>query len=280
LDLEMATPAGGRQTDPAYLDKRSIFHMWASMLWDRDPAARFMHQALRKQAQRLAYAPRGNVWQAVIGPAGAILATAARINWKVLDATTFVDHEGRSVDTTQVCPYRLGLLVDDATEQALARETAWRLHAPHLSRGAWLAPLRKLVHNKKLPSKGRAHLRSTVVGAQWTEADKHRAGLVPTPACQRCLVCVGDLRHRHWECDATFPTRRQCVGWDVRASGLNAEPTDMFWTRCLCPHPRQAVAPPNLIPTRACVLWERAPDDGLLSEKVYTDGSRTVHKYP
>ena len=254
--------------------------MWASFIWDSDTVSEVMEKAIRAQTQLIgATMGVSKAWDNVIGPAGALIVTAQRINWQVIAHDLVIDHRGRQIDMRSTCPFVIGTMVDEATEIWLHRQVAHQLKAPVLSNGIWLEPVRAMVHDKKLKARDRAHLRSTVVGAQWTQADKAEAQLVADPFCKKCEIAHGTLQHRHWECHATFMQRMQFFNTEhipLQAAFAERE-REVFWNRGLCPHPRQTVEATS--EESQGIVWTTAPEDGTLEGELYTDGARTQHKY-
>ena len=132
--------------DPEYAANRLPLVEWSRMAFTEDDhylrAAAF---AARWPIVGQALDP----WAHVCGPASAVVATLARIEWLPLDHNRWMDHAGRVIDLTVVPPSRVADLVDKATNRIL-----WcRLCASHpqledLGGAAWIGPIREVVLGK------------------------------------------------------------------------------------------------------------------------------------
>ena len=197
--------------------------MWCKGFWDvRVP------KVLMGLAWSAAVRAVDNVkhaWQAVKGPAGAVLATMKRIGWSPVRGkyvASFVEWKTPFgvIDIRKVCPTAVGDLVDRSTEAALWRAEASRnSKLDHLANGANIQPILKLLQGPDSAEWGaveKGQLRSLCALGQWPQERLYRAGLVDN---DRCVVCgeKGTLFHRLWEC-------RQCESYrEQYASGNTLE---------------------------------------------------------
>ena len=121
--------------------------------------------------------------------------------------------------------------------------------APLGEAGPLLAPLQRLVRSGGKGTWTVAHaaaLRSVVVGGEWPQARRARAGLCTDPLCQSCRLERGTPAHRHGRCQTLFNQRAECLG-ERAAVRARQEATDgdSLWERALVPHPGPALPPPS-----------------------------------
>jgi len=160
--------------------------------------------------------------------------------------------------------------------------------------GAHVQPIFRLLQakpSKQLSWRERGALRSAFTNRQWPQCRLHSAGLVSTRNCRLCVqlgfcgaddpdpVHHGTLLHRIWLCPATESVRREMVpSWLLarvqRAvrQDFTMSPADLaMYTRALVASPAASLEPP---PAAETFEWVQRPADGLVTGKVYVDGSR------
>ena len=107
LDLLLATSdatGGNTSADPAFAAHTMVIGLWAGSIWAAwFPRAEVQATVAKAQAE-LAAAERP--WARVRGPAAALIATTARLQWQVIDANTLIDDEGQSYDLSVDCTAR------------------------------------------------------------------------------------------------------------------------------------------------------------------------------
>ncbi len=98
LDLTLITAdtQPTHRTDPAFAAHIEPIAKWAQAVWYTWLPAQLMTTMIAKARARLARAKR--VWQAVKGPAAAVVATAGRIGWTMHSATSITTDEGRHLN--------------------------------------------------------------------------------------------------------------------------------------------------------------------------------------
>ncbi len=98
LDLTLITAdtQSAHRTDPAFAAHIEPIAKWAQAVWYSWLPAQLMSSMIARARVRLAAAKR--VWQAVTGPAAAVVATAGRIGWTVHSATSITTDEGRQLN--------------------------------------------------------------------------------------------------------------------------------------------------------------------------------------
>ena len=87
-------PDGGK-ADPAFPAHESPIGQWAQAVWE-DWLPRRALMALATNAKRKVQGARC-IWKVVVGPGSALVATAARLNWDVIDAVSLVTDQGESL---------------------------------------------------------------------------------------------------------------------------------------------------------------------------------------
>ncbi len=209
--------------DPAFDANVAPVLAWAEAVWSGLCPMSLLQVATSRAAAALTRAR--HPWSAVRGPAGALLATAARLGWQVVDASTLITDAGRRIDLHSDPPVVVKAEVIAAVTRWRWRRTA-RLaaDAPEAANGGGfcIRPLRWLLRPRARKhgwaAEQQAALRSAVVNAQWPQQRLYTAGLVDEPWCQLCAaagatrhgtapICAepprGTLLHRMGVCDHT-----------------------------------------------------------------------------
>ncbi len=194
---------------------------WAEAIWCGWLPRPMMGLLIRAAKASLTTSARP--WASVKGPAGAAVASAARLSLHFNDARELVTDRGRvlrlDVDSPAVVKREIAKAV---------RRWRWRrieLKHPHLDsngegRGACIAPVRRLLRATGSTvlwnAAHRAALRSAIVNTQWPQQRLADAGIVDDARCQTCMaqalmieaheVAAGTLIHRVSECPVTSGT--------------------------------------------------------------------------
>ena len=93
LALMMANGSSSGRADPAYAAHTQVIGFWAMNVWNKwIDVAEFESGIQSTKAMMIS---EGVNWQKVHGPTAALIATCARIEWTVQDASTLITHTGR-----------------------------------------------------------------------------------------------------------------------------------------------------------------------------------------
>ena len=140
------------------------------------------------------------IWCKVKGPAAAVVATAARIGWRVVSATRMVTDLGTVLDPRLDPPKVVTEQVYKSVERWRWRRVAKkhpRLATSAEGRGAIMAPVWKVLRSKRNDETWntslRAALRSAFANRQWTQTRCYTAHFVKH---NRCLLCLDDIIKR------------------------------------------------------------------------------------
>ena len=135
-------------------------------------------------------------WGAVRGPAGGLVMTLRRIDWKMISGTQVRDLAGRLIDLRSVDLRTLRRSVKDAEQARLWRALAKEQAAPWLAGGPFLKPLRDV--HKQLFKQGKfveaGGLVAAVSGTAWTQFERWHLGMSDDSRCQLCLAADGTMR--------------------------------------------------------------------------------------
>jgi hypothetical protein len=122
-------------------------------------------------------------WRVVYGPAAAVICTAVRLQWTVVDAVSLVTDEGRTLRLDIDPPVVVVRAVYDAV-----RRWRWRaiedahhsLSSAGAGQGAVIAPIWKLLNSReKTPAWNqslRGVLKSAIANRQWPQERCFKAG--------------------------------------------------------------------------------------------------------
>ena len=289
--------------DPAFDAHVLPIKFWALAVWQEWRPRRMLERALLDARTKL-LTFKTSVWQKVVGPASAIVASAARLGWRFLsafeletdcgktlsflqDSPSYIAEEVREAvrrwrfaRITQNMTYLTPLVVDvDATP--LSDGNRQRTSEPGIYSLDFVDMLGNLLRRSKMPlgdfplweNRHATSLISAITGGQWPQA--RLASVRRWTDDDRCQLCVshcGTLAHRH-ECCATMPHE----GWP--------QPSDRVkrFIDSLC-GPRRALletrgllcikvtVPPA--PRGSSFKWIRSPTDDFPDDaKWYIDGS-------
>ena len=100
------------RADPAFQAHSGPIGSWAKAIWNMWIPYDLMQESVADAMIRIARASR--MWAVVKGPAAALVATATRIGWTVIDAHTVIADTGRIVDLSIEPPIVVTALCDEA----------------------------------------------------------------------------------------------------------------------------------------------------------------------
>ena len=195
LALMMADASANGRADPAFDAHKVPIATWALAVWEG-----WLPTAMIEQLANTAITTLGkakNVWAKVKGPAAALVATAARIGWQTVNATTLITDRGDVLDLRLDPPKVVAQQVFDAVKrwrwQRIEKKHR-RLAEGGTGRGAMMTPVWKLLRSKlqndTWNSGHRSALRSAIANRQWTQTGCCAAGFVKHG---KCLLCLDDI---------------------------------------------------------------------------------------
>ena len=185
---------------------------WAKGVWDGLASRKMMAVAWR--AAMVHVGPAIRPFQVARGPAGAMVASAMRLGWKIPSPFCFLDQGGRAHDLDKVCPLVIGQLAQEALmiNDAKASGLAATIGGP-----PDLEPLKDFLRTRGMRnSPVGASLRALGEGGWWPQARLFEAGIegVTDPHCRACIglrgtlgPAHGTLHHRCVGCPATRSLR-------------------------------------------------------------------------
>jgi len=112
----LALDSSGGCVDPAFEAHVLPVKSWALAHWQHWQADKILSDAFFAAARKIRQAKR-SVWDAVAGPAAAVVATLWRLGWTLLSATRFVTDSGGHVDVTRDSPAAVALAVRDSVRR-------------------------------------------------------------------------------------------------------------------------------------------------------------------
>ena len=197
LDLALILADGGRRSiaDPAFPAHLQPIGEWATAVWENWLPVSALHRMVFDAKKRLAKAR--SVWSVCYGPAAAVVATCARLNWNVLDATAIKTDDGKVLHLNLDPP----VVVMQEVKKAV-RRWRWRsiertlsdLGANGSGRGAPMEPIWKLLmsnrNDKDWNPSLRGALRSIIANRQWPQSRVHASGWSKH---DKCNVCLNDV---------------------------------------------------------------------------------------
>ena len=258
---------------------------WARACWERWVPRTDMAKAWRgaMTGVGLATKPFGEV----TGPAGAFVASAHRVGWKVPSPSAILTKQGTILDLDTVCPLQLlkHAQRDLGELEALSSSTAARIGgAPDFE------PLKNFLDSKlgrRMP--GSASLRALGEGGWWTQERLWNEGVagVTDPFCRACVLpgdgndgqptrAVGSFIHRTTSCAATRAVRDAFKDAEILGIAQRHGHRDMcFELLPLYQHgipmlPERYQPPGEIV--RICG-GRRAPDDFSFTGHGFTDGA-------
>ena len=126
--------------DPAYSSNVDPIARWARRAWAADAAMRSRIQRVWMVGTSRLRAPllrsdQSALWKAVGGPSTALIATLARLGWRMHSAYVWTTHLGRRLDLLTLAPKAVAELARSATHDWLYRLVATTQPALALLRG-------------------------------------------------------------------------------------------------------------------------------------------------
>ena len=259
LDLGKYDPGSEVSLKPIY--------DWARAAWDQWVEKGDLHKARRIALTEVGAAP--DAFRAVSVPAGAFVASAMRIGWKIPAAHVVVNSDGKQLDLRRVCPKQL---VQYAERDLRHLEAVTSTTAARIGGAPDLEPLRDYLTSKKgrkMP--GQASLRAMGEGGWWTQQRLFVEGVagVLDDKCRACPPSVaergsyaptepsaGTFIHRAAQCCATKALRAGYKDQDVlQEAERRGDPRSGFTMLPLYQHGLpllQEVAEPPTAVERTC----------------------------
>ena len=195
---------------------------WAKAVWDGLVSGEVLQDTWRRA--HVVVGTSARPFSAVEGPAGAMLASCARLGWAAPSCRILMDCSGALIDLGRTCPaqVRLHALDDLRRREAEGSSLAARIGGP-----PDLEPLVDMLASQKATcSKASASLRALGEGGWWTQSRLHEQGTADDPWCRACLdirkemrlgPALGTLHHCFCGCLATADLRSRCKHQDVLA---------------------------------------------------------------
>ena len=208
-------------------------------------------------------------WQCITGPAGAVAGTLQRLKWKAWAAHQWITDQGVRLNLrSDIGPVTLSKLIDAATKRAQWVQVSTTNGLEHLSKGAFLQPIRKVLRRLERANDHNTAglLRSTVVGGQWPQERLFAEALSDTDLCQLCCEHCGSLTHRHWQCPCTAALRLTSEVQNLARLAIAGKANRDRMTIALCERallPDPAVYAPSPLATD-CISWDLPPGRGVL----------------
>ena len=104
MDLAFIKLDGGPtgRADPAFQAHSLPIGFWSMAVWNQWVPLEDLNLAV--WIARNSLAPAAHPWRLVYGPSAATVATCARLDWKMVDASTIITDGGHTIDVTQDPP--------------------------------------------------------------------------------------------------------------------------------------------------------------------------------
>ena len=240
---------------------------WAKAVWDRLVVKEDMRDSWKKAMVEVATAVRP--FGAVVGPAGAMVASALRIGWKVPSPHHLQMADGVLLNLHEVAPKDVQLL---ATRDLMHVEARASSLVSSVGGPPDLVPLRDFIKGKR-SSKVVAALRALGEGGWWTQERMYEANMsgVESNLCQVCHGQVGTLYHRFCGCPGISELMEDSKGFgEVLGMARSALHSDDPLFKTGVPVLQGTSKPPGLV-TRWC--GGRVTDDPTFTGDVFSDGS-------
>ena len=189
LDMTLVVIDGSPngKADPAYAAHCDPIASWAEAIWCAWLPIHMLVGLVVKALNDLANAK--NVWATVRGPAGAFVASAQRLGWRVINGVLAIDDRQNEIHFERDSPAQIKFWVEQSV-----RRWRWRnieSKCPSLRQGdggygAHVIPLYRLVNTRKLNTSAwnQEHigsLCSAVANRQWTQVRLAATGLASAP---------------------------------------------------------------------------------------------------
>ena len=260
----------------AYLTVDPIVE-WAKAAWDKVVSRAELTAAWRLACSEVGLAERP--FHAVRGPAGATMASATRLGWKMPSPFSFIDDSGAIIMLDAICPKDLERHARRALED---RDAAASSLAARIGGVPDLEALRDTIVSKAISGTAVAgSLRALGEGGWWTQERLFLQGTtgITDPHCRACLPAagsdatpaVGTLWHRCCQCPAMDDIRQRHRNQDIikKARSDEGKLDSLFVHGVPKAMPRGPT--PRAAP-RVCV-GTVSPENVTLSGNVFTDGA-------
>ena len=190
--LMLADGSAKGRADPAFPAHSMPIKAWAEAVWAQRMPLVCMRRMIRFAKRKLRRATRK--WSVCCGPAAAFTATCDRLLWQVVDETTVITDQGRTIDFELDPPKAVELEVDEAV-----RRWRWRrivkqdgnMDDDIAGRGAFMEPVWQLLRSKQNDDQRnpllRGCLRSALANRQYPQCRVRAAGW---SLHDRCLFCL------------------------------------------------------------------------------------------
>jgi hypothetical protein len=265
----------GTNADPAVAAHTLPMFAWSKIVWEETAQLEDLNLATAWALDRMrsSKAP----WKRVVGPAGAVVTSLARLGWECLDAKTWRDDLGTTIDLTQVCPKAVSELIARGvtrwTWRAVAKE---HTVLAHLEKGADLKPIIELLRQTESATWGSVEktcLEAAVIGAAPSQEVLEKMDMVDDDLCKWCSDETGSYLHRHWRCEGSRGFREEYnLPEDIVEAAQDCrDPGELaLFERGLYPDQRHMAARPLV---ELQVQWDKLPPGGLFQGRCYIDGA-------
>ena len=261
----------GSPIEPSYDANRAPIVQWAKLLHQKVYELSGLRRTILFYQRKLKGVRRP--WTAISGPIPALLATLARIKWRIIGAHLAVTHTGEKLDLRKCTWKRLASLVDEATNAQLWTKYSSGTHEACLfAAGASSDGVHKLTRScSSLSAEHRHALTSACTGGQWTQTRHVYAKHVDSDLCLLCGEATGNEWHRVFDCIATEALRRDHLEDSVRREAASQRQSHHSrWTRGHLPISVYPARPASLTQNR--YKWIR-DTSGTFVNEVFLDGS-------
>ena len=256
--------------DPAKLMAIDPIVDWARAWWDGVVGCDDLEIAWKTASVQVGLAR--HPFQKVSGPAGALIASAHRINWKVPSPRYLLTDNDVLIDLHEVCPAVVQQYAEWSYESMQARDSAMARRLGYIPN---LDPLSEIVNGSRSTSSARESLRALGEDGWWTQSRLHREGFpgVTDDVCRACNSAVGTLWHRCVACSVTAAVREeyndQDILYDAQSALLGGSPLFVNGIPALEEEPK---GPPFV--ERWCGGVHPADNDPyVFTGNVFTDGA-------
>jgi len=272
MKLMMASESG--TADPAYEANYAPLRCWAEAWHEagaRDSKAKPGRSGLQASFQKAVHRQHRATqpWRRVRGPAGAVVATLKRLEWRPTSPSLWTTDTGLVVNLDEVSPKVVKRLACEATWRWLCREAAREVGDESLAAGIWTKPV--FAAMRGMPRPAASYTRRVAQGTVWTQARLWRAKRAESPVCPKGCGTPGTIVHRHAECYGEVELARQSHLTEGNRRAARLPQGCNFWNTLLLPDPLAGLEPPS---ANGELHWVGpCSADRVLEGTVYTDGS-------
>jgi hypothetical protein len=225
IDTALLIADGGPRgrADPAYDAHDMPIGQWSMAVWEQWVPVRSLLTLAASAKLRLTNASR--IWAKVYGPAAAMVASCARLDWVVIDGLNLVTDEGKPLNLSIDPP----AVVREECREAV-RRWRWRniaMAMPQLSLGAVMQPVWKLLssnqNDEQWNPRLRGYLKSVISDRQWPQVRLKAAGKAEHDRCVFCLQArIEQVRQAKRDGDQSY----QWFNDLVQTAGEQPHPTE------------------------------------------------------